>query len=233
MITDTKSAKKSHGTQCDNHDECLSGICHYKSVFYPDFQGYGQKFCLEEPTEWHTCETTSDCESLPNPFLNDQEHWMKDYFIDRGILHAEEIEAKARAYPEPTIQLFCGTADMISSNDFDISDSIYNSDYDDFLRSNRATFVDVMFDDVNSPGLDHKICYVPLDLYRATTLSRQQFIACKEDNHCWSKKCDVIKGICLRPDLEECFTNDQCISGHCARVSDNLGNRCLPSEVQP
>ena len=216
---------KTHGTNCTTQDECLSGVCHFKALFHPDSHAdFDQKVCLEDPTEWHACETTSDCDSVANPFQDD-EHWLKDYFS--YIFNQEQIEAKSRAYPEPTVQLVCAPANMlINSPDYKYKDF---EDYeDDYIRSMFLDRINELFQDVTSAGLNHNICYVPLDMYRAARILRIQFIPCTDNNHCMSKECNLTTGICLRPELEDCSTDDQCLSGNCVHVNDNLGHVCQP-----
>jgi hypothetical protein len=207
--------KIEHGEACDAHDECKSGLCHYRHYFQlSDSDDPWEKVCLEEPTEFHACERDSDCEQLDNPFFEPYLRFLYD-------------ERLSEIYPQEKIQLLCGVTSMFSTDSNDIPNYHYD---DDDRRELYDYYLQYKWEDLGYARVPEKICHLPLDFYTIKWPQEQlQFIGCVNDNQCMSGKCSAHLHLCLRRDGEECRDDDQCISGHCVSDYDDEFAQCLSS----
>ena len=165
------------------------------------------KICLESPTEWHECSTSSDCLQINNT----------NFHESMGLVNDPQWNF------DPIINLFCESTSIMSTNEKDIPD--YGDDDDQV----RDYFTAYLKDELPlwADSTPDKVCFVPFDLYRLFTEKAPvrivQFLACSKDYHCQTGQCNTEKGICLKPAFSTCAANDECLSNSCITVQSTDG----------
>ena len=173
------------------------------------------KNCLEGPTEWHECSTTSDCLQINNTNF----HESMDYFANQQNLTA----GKDGYYPQwnfdPIINLFCESKSIMLTNESDIA---HYGEEDDYTRDFFYDYLTGEKLPLWAESVPDKVCFVPFDLYRLFTeqapVQMVQFLACSEDYQCQTGHCNTEKGICLKPAFSTCAADDECLSKSCIAV---------------
>ena len=188
--------KREVGEPCTGHDECPSGICFYSSFFHftPHFDQLAIKTCLPHPAEFHACENDDDCGVETNPLVTLRPT------LDVGYL-------------APTVQMFCHSSDMLTTDLYDLrNEQVDNSFRDKLTTAVAQEHVWTPLGYVDAPT---KICFASLDLYRHHFTEINQIAACSDDKQCLSGQCNQASGECRRLNNERCTTDNDCISGVC------------------